>query len=220
MKRKDLFQSIKGCIFDMDGTLVDSLGIWADIDRRFFLLHNRKVPEDYEQRIAHMNFVDIAKFTKEEYGFEESIDEIMKIWTDWSKEAYQNDILAKPGAKEFLSYIKNTLKIPVTLATANRKELYEPCLKRNGLEEYFSYALNVNELNSTKGEPLIYQKLAHFMHTEPKETLIFEDILIAVRTAHQAGFRVAAVYDKGNRKDADEIIRNADFYITSYPEIV
>ncbi len=204
----------------MDGTLVDSLGIWADIDRRFFLLHQREVPEDYEQRIAHMNFVDIAKFTKDEYGFQESIEEIMKIWTDWSMEAYRNDILAKPGAKEFLAYIKNERKLPITLATANRKELYEPCLKRNGLDEFFSHALNVNDLNSTKGEPLIYQKLAEFMHTEPKETLVFEDILIAVRTAHNAGFRVAAVYDKGNRKDAKEIIENSDFYITSYPEIV
>lgn len=215
MKKKDLFQNIKACIFDLDGTLVDSLGIWSEIDKRFFRVHHMEVPEDYEKRIAHMNFVDIAKFTKSEYGFQESIEEIMKIWTDWSIIAYQKEIKAKPGAKEFLSYIQS-LKIPMALATANRKELYEPCLKNNGIFDYFSYKMNVNDLNSTKSEPKIYLELAKEMNSKPNETLVFEDILIAVKTAHEAGFKVAAIYDKSNKNDADQIIQNSDYYLTSY----
>lgn len=219
MKKQELLNGIKGCIFDLDGTLVDSLGIWSEIDERFFLVHNMKVPEDYKKRIAHMNFKDIALFTKEEYGFKESIDEIMQIWTDWSIEAYKTEIKAKPGAKELLSYIHDELKLPVALATANRKELYEPCLKNNDIFSYFDYAMNVNEINSTKSEPKIYLSLAEKMNTKPEETLVFEDILMAIQTAHNAGFKVAAVYDKGNKKDSDSIIKTADYYITSYCEI-
>lgn len=219
MKKQDLFSGIQGCIFDLDGTLVDSLGIWSEIDKKFFRIHNMKAPEDYEKRIAHMNFKDIAIFTKEEYGFTESIDEIMKIWTDWSIEAYRSEIKAKPGAKEFLAYIHDELKLPVCLATANRKELYEPCLKNNDILSYFDYAMNVNEINSTKSEPKIYLSLAEKMGTLPENALVFEDILIAITTAHNAGFKVAAIYDKGNKKDSDSIIKTADFYITSYKDI-
>lgn len=219
MKKQELLKGIQGCIFDLDGTLVDSLGIWSEIDERFFLVHNMNVPEDYEKRIAHMNFKDIAVFTKEEYGFKESIDEIMKIWTDWSIEAYRNEIKAKPGAKELLSYIHDELRLPLALATANRKELYEPCLKNNGIFSYFDYAMNVNEINSTKSEPKIYLSLAEKMGTKPENTLVFEDILIAITTAHNAGFKVAAIYDRRNKQDSDGIINTADFYITSYMDL-
>lgn len=219
MKKQELFKNIKGCIFDLDGTLVDSLGIWSDIDIKFFKVHNMDVPEDYEKNISHMNFVDIAKYTKETYGFKESIEEIMQIWTDWSIEAYHHEIKAKPGVKEFLAYIHDELKLPISLATANRKELYEPCLKSNGIFEYFDHAMNVNDLNSTKSEPKIYLALADKMNTKPEETLVFEDILMAIVTAHNAGFKVAAVYDKGNMKDSGSIIKTADYYITSYCEI-
>ncbi|MDY3047344.1 MAG: HAD family phosphatase [Candidatus Enterosoma sp.] len=219
MNGKELFKGIKACIFDLDGTLVDSLGIWAEVDKKFFLVHNREIPEDYEKKIAHMNFRDIAIMTKEDYGFEESIEEIMKMWTDWSIDAYRNEIKAKPGVKEFLSYI-HSLSIPIALATANRKELYEPCLKNNDLYEYFSYFMNVNDINSTKSEPKIYLELAKIMNAKPEETLVFEDILVAIKTAHDAGFKAVAVYDKSSKNDMDDILKSADFFVSSYNEVL
>ena len=218
MKRNELFKGIKACIFDLDGTLVDSLGIWSDIDIRFFKEHGRDVPADYEKRISHMNFIEMAEFTKEEYGFEESVDAIARKWLDWSIEAYQKDIKAKPGAKEFLEYVKS-LGLPIALATTNKKELYEPCLENNDMWKYFSFALNVTEINSKKSEPKIYQLLAEKMNAKPEETIVFEDILMAVKTAHNAGFKVAAVFDQRNKRDIDEIIENSDFYITSYNDL-
>ena len=196
MKLQEMLSGIKACIFDMDGTLVDSLGMWSDIDRRFFERYGMETPADYEKKINHMSFLEMAQFTKEEY---------------------ESEIQAKPGAQELLQFLKEQ-GIPLSLATTNRKELYEPCLRRNHLYSYFDHIMNVNEINSTKSEPKIYQLLAAKMNVKLEETLVFEDILIAVNTAHQAGFKVAAVYDKRNERDQQKIKTLSDFYFKSFLE--
>ena len=217
MKLQEMLSGIKACIFDMDGTLVDSLGMWSDIDRRFFARYGMEIPADYEKKINHMSFLEMAQFTKEEYQIPDSVETIMELWTEWSKEEYESEIQAKPGAQELLQFLKEQ-GIPLSLATTNRKELYEPCLRRNHLYSYFDYIMNVNEINSAKSEPKIYQLLAAKMNVNPEETLVFEDILIAVNTAHQAGFKVAAVYDKRNERDQQKIKTLSDFYFKSFLE--
>ena len=217
MKLQEMLSGIKACIFDMDGTLVDSLGMWSDIDRRFFARYGMETPADYEKKINHMSFLEMAQFTKEEYQIPDSVETITELWTGWSKEEYESEIQAKPGAQELLQFLKEQ-GIPLSLATTNRKELYEPCLRRNHLYSYFDYIMNVNEINSAKSEPKIYQLLAAKMNVKPEETLVFEDILIAVNTAHQAGFKVAAVYDKRNERDQQKIKTLSDFYFKSFLE--
>ena len=217
MKLQEMLSGIKACIFDMDGTLVDSLEMWSDIDRRFFARYGMETPADYEKKINHMSFLEMAQFTKEEYQIPDSVETIMELWTEWSKEQYESEIQAKPGAQELLQFLKEQ-GIPLSLATTNRKELYEPCLRRNHLYSYFDHIMNVNEINSAKSEPKIYQLLAAKMNVKPEETLVFEDILIAVNTAHQAGFKVAAVYDKRNERDQQKIKTLSDFYFKSFLE--
>lgn len=217
MKLQEMLSGIKACIFDMDGTLVDSLGMWSDIDRRFFARYGMETPADYEKKINHMSFLEMAQFTKEEYQIPDSVETITELWTEWSKEEYESEIQAKPGAQELLQFLKEQ-GIPLSLATTNRKELYEPCLRRNHLYSYFDHIMNVNEINSTKSEPKIYQLLAVKMNVKPEETLVFEDILIAVNTAHQAGFKVATVYDKRNERDQQKIKTLSDFYFKSFLE--
>ena len=138
MKLQEMLSGIKACIFDMDGTLVDSLGMWSDIDRRFFERYGMETPADYEKKINHMSFLEMAQFTKEEYQIPDSVETIMELWTGWSKEEYESEIQAKPGAQELLQFLKEQ-GIPLSLATTNRKELYEPCLRRNHLYSYFDH---------------------------------------------------------------------------------
>jgi HAD superfamily hydrolase (TIGR01509 family) len=83
----------------------------------------------------------------------------------------------------------------ISLATTNKAILYEPCLRNNDMYQYFDYAIDVNSFNSSKRDPLIYQMLAQKMDTKPNETLVFEDILMAINTAKGAGFRTVAVSD-------------------------
>ncbi len=216
---EQILSGISACIFDMDGTLVDSLGIWEEIDIRFFHERNMEVPKDYDKIISHMSFMEMAVFTKEAYHISESVEEIASTWLEWSKEAYLNTIVAKPGAKEVLEYIKGK-GIPMALATTNKEELYLPCLERNHLLCYFSHIENVNHLNTKKSEPKIYQTLAHDMHVPIEKTIVFEDILMALDTAKKAGFIVGGVYDKRNDPDKEKIQSIADYYIEDYPSIL
>lgn len=209
---------IKACIFDMDGTLIDSLGIWHEIDINFFRKRNMPVPPDYEKKIAHMNFMQMAEMTKRDYHIKESAEEIAQSWIDDSVYAYQKTIPAKPYAKECLAYLKSK-GIHLSLATTNRKDLYEPCLERLDMFQYFDSCVNVNDIGSTKSEPKIYLLLAEKMGCRPEEVIVFEDILRALKTAHDAHFKTAWVYDPHSEADRKEILSFADFYISSYQNI-
>ena len=218
MKKEKLFQGKEAVIFDLDGTLLDSLGIWSEIDSRFFQMHGLPVPEDYNQRIAHKNFRDIAIFTKEEYGFKESIDEIMKIWDDWSKEEYQKKIQTKPGARELVKELYRQ-GYPLAVVTSNRGELFEPCLVRNGIYGCFSVILNTNDLKTTKAEPFIFLEASRLMNVEPSKTLVFDDVSAALKTAKEAGYTTVGIYDKVNLPDLDNIMKYSDYFLGSFLEI-
>ena len=217
MTNTNLFHNIQACIFDMDGTLIDSLSIWDDIDERFFAMHGMSVPSDYTKIIAPMSFMEMAQFTKDAYHLEESIEEIATTWKNWSKEAYLYHIKEKPGVYSLLQKLKEA-KMPLALATTNDESLYLPCLKRLNLDIYFDHIANVNALKTTKREPKIYLHLANKMKVAPENTLIFEDILMAVETAKNANFKCVAVYDKKNEEDWPQIKQKADFYINSFDD--
>lgn len=219
MEREKLFNGIKAVIFDLDGTLVDSLEIWNQIDSEFFRMHGMEVPSDYQDWIAHMNFMEMANFTHNAYGFKESPEEIADIWTRMSVDHYSHTIKAKPYAKEFVKKLYD-LGYPIGLVTTNKKELYEACLKNNGMWDYFSSALDVNDLNSSKKDPTCYLMMAKSLHADVSSTLVFEDILMAVRTCKTAGFRTVAVQDEADMKDKDAICSLADFYLEDYRDLL
>lgn len=212
-------EGIRAFIFDFDGTLVDSLSIWSDIDVAFFRKHHMEVPKGFQTEIAHMAFPMMAHYVKEKYAFEESAEDIMRYWTRMSKKAYSETIKAKPYAKEFLTELKNR-HYPLGLATSNQAELYEPCLKNNGLDGLFNQIYNVNDLHTSKNEPLIYLKLTAALHSSVAETAVFEDILTAVKTAHNAGFRTIAVSDSTSAGDKKELMAISDYYLNSYRELL
>ena len=218
MQKTELFKNKKAVIFDRDGTLVDSLGMWGDIDNRFFALHNRKMPADYVECISHLSFMERAVYTKNRFHLTETPEEIASLWLDWSRQAYEKEILAKPNVKEFLKQLKDKGYI-LSLATTNKRELYRPCLIRNQRQCYFDFARDVNDINSKKSEPKIYLRLAEKRHAKVEETLVFEDILPAIETAKKAGFTVVGVYDKHNHTYENEIRNACDYYRHSYTEL-
>lgn len=219
MNFKELTNGIKAAIFDLDGTLVDSMGIWKKIDIDFFKQHGMDtVPEDFAKNIAHLSFLEMAEFVIDKYHFNNTAEEIVDTWLQMSIHAYSNDVKTKPGAKELLKKLKES-GIKISLATTNKKELFLPCLKNNGIEQYFDHFLNVNDLGSNKSDPLIYLKLAEKMNSTPDETLVFEDILMALNTAHNAGFKTVAIYDAASENQQKHIRETADYYIKDFNDI-
>lgn len=218
MKIKNL-NDFEAVIFDFDGTLVDSLSLWKEVDRKTFEYFNREVPENYENEILHLNFSQIATFTIEKYKLDTTPEFILNFWSECSKNEYCFNIKTKPYVKEFLDMLKKN-NIKIALASTNKSELFTPCLKNNGIDSYFDFLLSVNDFNTSKSEPKIYQEASKLMNTPSYKTVVFEDILAPIKTAKAASFQTVGVYDKNNLKDIDSIKNSCDLFINSYKELL
>ena len=189
---KLLDHDIKAVIFDMDGTLIDSTGIWHEIDKEFFAKRNMELPPDYAQHIVHLGLTQAAIYTKETYHLEESIQDIMKEWHDMSIDMYKYHVLLKEGALELLKLFKSN-GIKMAIATANDEPLYRPCIDRLGIGEYFDEIADVNTAKEGKQSAKIYLDLAKKLGSEPRNTLVLEDMPTCVKTAFKSGFITVAV---------------------------
>ena len=210
---------IDAVIFDMDGTLIDSTGLWHEIDVKFFEKRGMELPKDYAQNIVHLGLKEAAKFTKETYHLEDSEQDIMDEWHKMSIEMYANDVKLKDGSLAILEYFK-AHNVPMAIATANDDTLYMPCLKRLGLDKYFDHIADVNNVKEGKQSAKIYEHLAEQMHVDKEKVLVFEDMPTCVKTAYKAGFLTVAVYDKTSEKYDKEKRLYSNLYINNFNEIL
>ena len=215
---KLLGYDIKAAILDMDGTLIDSTSLWHDIDRRFFEKRGMQIPEEYAQHIVHLGLQQAAVYTKEAYGFKESPEEIMEEWHQMSLNIYQNDVALKPGVIELLELFKSH-GVKLAIATANDEQLYMPCIKRLGIEQYFDFIADVNVVKEGKHSAKIYQYLAEKMLAKAENTLVIEDMPTCVKTAHDSGFVTIAVYDKASEKYDNDKRINSDLFVDNLNEL-
>lgn len=216
---KLLNHEIEAVIFDMDGTLIDSTGIWHEIDKAFFLKRGVELPKDYAQHIVHLGLKRAAIYTKETYFSNEEVSDIMKEWHDMSRDMYQNTVHLKDGALKLLEILKNK-GIKMAIATANDEELYMPCLKRLAIENYFSFIADVNNAKEGKQSAKIYLDLAKNMGALPENTLVLEDMPTCVNTAFKNGFVTIAVADNASKDYEQEKKENSHLFINNFNELI
>ena len=215
MGLKELVDNSKAIIFDLDGTLIDSMNVWSDIDKEFFKMHDLPFEEDYQKEIGHKGLKEIAAYTKTRYNLKESEDEIVTIWLDMAKEAYAYKIPLKEGVKSFLEYLQSK-NIKMGIATSNSLELTELVLKHHDIYKYFSKVVTVNELKTNKGSPDIYLHISDSFGLVPSECIVFEDLLTGIRTAKKAGYKAVGVKEISSLDKEKEIREIADLYISNY----
>lgn len=211
-------EEIKGAIFDLDGTLLDSMGLWHKVDIAFFENRNMEIPDGYIQAISPLGTYKAAIYTKETYNIKESVEEIIAEWGEIAKNEYSTHVKLKPGAKDYLLKLKND-GVKLSVATASDKELFENCLKKYGIFDLFDFFITVNEVGKGKSEPDIYLAAAEKMNVAPQECAVFEDILTALKTAKNAGFYCVGVFDDSSSKDTEEIKKLADKFIYNFSEM-
>ena len=208
---------IKGAIFDLDGTLFDSMGIWDDVDRAFFHLHGREMPPGYVDALNTMSFSEGAEYTRALIGYELTADEIIAEWHGLSVKLYAEDVRLKPEAEELLGRFSES-GISMAIATDLDEELALPALRNNGIDRFFPVVSTTKAAGKDKRSPDVYLNAARALGLRPEECLVFEDILKGIRTAAAAGFLTAAVYDSSSDKDWNDIVKVSDMSFRTLQE--
>lgn len=213
-----MLTNIKAAIFDMDGTLVDSMWIWKKIDIDYLKAKGFDFPEDLRENIEHLSFEEVARYFKDRFKLNESIEEIMNTWNNMAFKEYRDNVPLKPGVKEYLSFLKLS-GVKIGLATSNCQLLLETVLKRNDIYDYFDSITTTNEVSRGKDFPDVYLLAARKLGVSPSECIVFEDILPAVKGAKSAGMTVVGVHDAYSEDTLEDIKKTADYYIYKYSEL-
>ena len=206
---------MKVCIFDLDGTLLDSMGIWINIDTAFLNKRNIEVPDDYADIIAPMSFNDAAMYTIDRFNLHDNTDELIKEWEDLAIYEYSNTVKMKPYSKAYLQNLKE-LGIKIAVATSSMPILYEAALRNNNIYDLFDVICNTGDIGAGKSQPDIFLRIAEKFNVSPRDCVVFEDILVAIKSAKSIGMTVYGVYDKASENDWKQIKKIADGVIYDF----
>ncbi len=208
----------KAAIFDLDGTLLDSMGVWLWVDRVFLERRGIALPDDYADAIAHLGFPAAADYTKQRFSLSDSEEAIMAEWQALAIDAYETRVPLKHGARAYLESLCRR-RIPFAAATASRIEFYKPAMCRLGIWDMFQSVTEISEVSRGKGNPDIYFRAADKLGVPCGDCVVFEDILPGIRGAAAGSFYTVGVYD--DRAAHPELIRAlCDRYIYSFEELL
>ena len=208
---------IRGAIFDLDGVLLDSMGIWKDLGTRYLRsLHIQPEPGLNEILFA-MSMEQGAAYLKEHYPLPQSEAEIGEGIARMLEDYYFYEVPAKPGAAALLNFLAER-GIPMAAATSSPRTHVTRALERLGLLPYLQAVFTTGEVGVSKHEPAIYHLAAERLGTAPEETLVFEDSLYALKTARAAEYCTVGVFDAHGEEDQAGLKAAAEIYLTALPE--
>lgn len=205
-------------IFDMDGTLLDSMHIWNHLGSDLLRAQGYVPAPDLDEQLKVMSLRQSAEHCKRVYGLPQSVEEIEAQVTERVEEFYHHHVAAKPGVEQFLSLLKMQ-GVWMYVATATDRALAEAALRHAGIADYFRGVVTCGEVGQGKDSPEIYERALRRLQGNKRDTVVFEDALHAILTAKAAGFRVAAVYDPSAEAEQGEIRGAAETYIRSYEDL-
>jgi len=203
---------LRGAIFDMDGTLLDSMYVWKDFDKRYFESLGLESSEDLRDKIAPLTLEQAAALFRRDFGVTDSIPEIVRKVNGLVEDEYFYRVQPKPGVPEMLRSFEEA-GVRMCVATATDRYMVEAALRRTGLARYFGKIFTSTEVGSSKREPETFELALAFLGTKREETWVFEDSLYAVKAAKRFGFPVAAVRDVHSERHWREIRDTADVYL-------
>jgi HAD superfamily hydrolase (TIGR01509 family) len=214
-----MLKEIDAVIFDLDGTLVDSMWMWESIDKEYLGRFGLGLPSDLQSKIEGMSFSETALYFKTRFDLPDSLDQIKSDWNQMAWEKYLNEVPVKEGVIDLLEYLKKE-GIPAGIATSNSRELVDLIIEKHQMQDYFASIRTSCEVAKGKPSPDIYLLVSKDLGCEPSRCLVFEDVLQGVMAGKNANMKVCAVYDKFSEKDEEEKIKLADYFIHSIREVL
>ncbi|WP_184094016.1 HAD family hydrolase [Anaerocolumna cellulosilytica] len=214
-----MLADIKAVVFDLDGTLIDSMWLWEEIDVEYLKKFDIVLPGDLQPAITGMSFTETAQYFKDRFGIADSIDEIKEEWSSMAWEKYANEVPLKEGTKELLELLKKTGR-KAGIATSNSRELVELVTEKLGISVYFDSIRTSCEVEKGKPSPDIYLLVAKDLEVLPEECLVFEDVIQGIMAGKSAGMKVCAVFDQASEMDTLAKQELADYYVESIREVL
>ncbi len=214
-----MLKGIHAVIFDLDGTLVDSMWIWKAIDRIYLHSINCELPNDLQQDIEGKSFYETAAYFKNRFKIEASLKEIMDTWNQMAFDKYANEVALKHHVLDFLKLLKEK-HIKIGIATSNSRILTEAVLKKKGIIDYFDVILTGCEVGVGKPAPDVYLNTAKKLGEKPENCLVFEDLTQGIMAGKSAGMKVCAVADEYSIYQLQEKQELADYYIEDYAQLL
>lgn len=214
-----MLKDIEAVLFDLDGSLVDSMGIWKEIDIAYLGRYNIPLPEGLQGEIEGMSFSETACYFKEKFRLSEDVEQIKKDWNDMAWDKYTHQVPLKDGAREFVEYCREN-GIRLGIATSNSRLLVENVMGVHGILDFFDTIVTGCDVKKGKPAPDVYLEAARQCKVMPKRCLVFEDIVPGIMAGKAAGMKVCAVADEYSRHQEKEKRELSDYFITDYLDIM
>lgn len=207
----------QGAVFDLDGTLLDSMGMWEQLDRKFLSRRGIALPRDYTEKISGYGFAEAARYTIKRFNLKEKPEALIGEWHALVAAEYKERIVLNIGAKAYLEGLQ-AAGVRLAVATSLPVKLFTPCLERNGVAGLFKALLSTEMVARDKEYPDLFLAAAERLQVRPEECLVFEDVLPAIKSAKAAGMKVCAVCNRYNLDQQPEFKKLADFCIAGFSQ--
>ncbi len=207
----------RAAIFDFDGTLADTAYIWHEVDRTFLERRGLPVPTDYGAKVAALGFAKGAQYTIDRFGLNETVEDICDEWNGLGHDLYRREVTLREGAEQYLRSLSE-LGIPCALATTNDVHVVSS-MRHFDPDELFDACVYGAEVGKGKDEPDIYVEAARRLNMNPEDCIVFEDIVVGVRSAKRVGMKACGVYSGDPNQPVRRLQEESDLWLDDWRDI-